>query len=246
LKSGELVEIRTPNAVVAVRGTVVIAEVEPVVGGHRSTITILKGLVDVTKIDGAGRLTGPSVDVKMLERIVVTSKPLAAPEKITKQAGEGLAAQFSFVPQNGPAASTEALTEKAKEVAVDDAMRAVGMAPDPRTMSASSSAVASDAPAQVAPRDFGPEVLGATTTVGNTANAATGAVGNAGAGVTNPVTNTVTNTVNTVTTTVNTVTTAVPVVAVVHRRAELSQFGVATNHPGCRHGDRAHRAVLPG
>src|SRR6266850_6213032 len=88
MQQGEMVEIRTPNAVVAVRGTVVVAEVEPVVGGYRSTITILKGHVDVTKLDPAGRLNGPAVDVRMLERIVVTSKPLAAPEKITKQAGE--------------------------------------------------------------------------------------------------------------------------------------------------------------
>src|SRR5438874_1423686 len=81
----------------------VIAEVEPVVGGYRSTITILKGHVDVTKLDGAGRLTGAAVDVRMLERVIVTNaKPLAAAEKITRRDAESLAAQFSFVPQTGP------------------------------------------------------------------------------------------------------------------------------------------------
>jgi hypothetical protein len=229
MNPGEIVEIRTPNAVVAVRGTVVIAEVEPVIGGYRSTITILKGHVDVTRLDGAGRLTGPAVDVRMLERVIVTSaKPIGTPQKLTQENAESLAAEFSFVPQNGPAASMEALTEKVKEAAVDDAMRAVGMAPDPRTMSASSGAVASDAPSPVAPRDSGPEVLGTTTTnptgnptgavpgattaVGNTVTTATGAVGTAVTGATTAVTNTVTSTVNTVTTTVNTVTSTVPVV----------------------------------
>ena len=130
MKPGEIVEIRTPNAVVAVRGTVVIAEVEPVVDGYRSTITILKGLVDVTKLDSAGRLTGSPVDVKILERVVVTSaRPLAAPDKITRQAAESLAAQFSFVPKNGPAASTEALNAQVKEAAIHDAMQTTGGSP---------------------------------------------------------------------------------------------------------------------
>ena len=118
MKPGEIVEIRTPNAVVAVRGTVVIAEVEPVIGGYRSTITILKGHVDVTKLDGAGRHTGSAVDVRMLERVIVTNaKPLAAAEKITRRDAESLAAQFSFVPQTGPTASTEALTAQVKATA---------------------------------------------------------------------------------------------------------------------------------
>ncbi|PYN14201.1 MAG: hypothetical protein DME05_16235, partial [Candidatus Rokuibacteriota bacterium] len=134
MKPGEIVEIRTPNAVVAVRGTVVIAEVEPVVGGYRSTITILKGHVDVTKLDGAGRLTGAAVDVRMLERVIVTNaKPLAAAEKITRRDAESLAAQFSFVPQTGPTASTEALTAQVKAAAINDAIQAVGgVVPDPR------------------------------------------------------------------------------------------------------------------
>ncbi|PYM95550.1 MAG: hypothetical protein DME04_04375 [Candidatus Rokuibacteriota bacterium] len=134
MKSGEIVEIRTPNAVVAVRGTVVIAEVEPVIDGHRSTITILKGFVDVTKLDGAGRLTGSAVDVRMLERVIVTtSRPIGAPQQITRQTAESLAVLFSFVPQTGPAASTEALNAQVKEAAINDAIQAVpGTTPDTR------------------------------------------------------------------------------------------------------------------
>src|SRR5438093_1902983 len=186
MKPGEIIEIRTPNAVVAVRGTVVIAEVEPVVGGYRSTITILKGHVDVTKLDGAGRHTGSAVDVQMLERVIVTNaKPLAAAEKITRRDAESLAAQFSFVPQTGPTASTEALTAQVKAAAINDAIQAVGGTSGSTSNSTSNTTTAS-------------------TTSGGTSTTTT---------VVGTVATPVTNTVSTVTTTLtNTVTTAVPTV----------------------------------
>src|SRR5438067_13159185 len=69
MKPGETIEIKTPNAVVAVRGTFVIAEVSP----GRSTITIVRGLVEVTKLDPAsGRPVGPAGQVGALERLLVT------------------------------------------------------------------------------------------------------------------------------------------------------------------------------
>jgi len=233
MQPGEIVEIRTPNAVVAVRGTVVIAEVEPIVDGYRSTITILKGLVDVTKLDGAGRLIGPAVDVKMLERIVVTSKPLATPEKITKQAGEALAAQFSFVPQDGPAASTEALTAQAKETAINDAVQAVGgTVLDPRaTANAGSTSGTSATPTTTTTNttsgggSTSPSVAGTVSTTTSTLGSTVGTVSNtAGTAVTtvaapvtttvSTVTTTLTNTINTVVPTVtSTVTATVPVTA---------------------------------
>jgi hypothetical protein len=55
MRKGEVVEIRTPNAVAAIRGTVVVAEVTPVGAGSRSIITVLRGLIDVTQLDTAGR-----------------------------------------------------------------------------------------------------------------------------------------------------------------------------------------------
>ncbi|PYN05205.1 MAG: hypothetical protein DME07_00660 [Candidatus Rokuibacteriota bacterium] len=193
MKPGEIIEIRTPNAVVAVRGTVVIAEVEPVVGGYRSTITILKGHVDVTKLDGAGRHTGSAVDVQMLERVIVTNaKPLAAAEKITRRDAESLAAQFSFVPQTGPTASTEALTAQVKAAAINDAIQAVGGTSGSTSNSTSNTTTASTTSG------------GTSTTSGGTSTTTT---------VVGTVATPVTNTVSTVTTTLtNTVTTAVPTV----------------------------------
>jgi len=50
MQQGEVVEIRTPNAVAAIRGTVVVAEVVSGDGGPASTITVLRGLIDVTRL----------------------------------------------------------------------------------------------------------------------------------------------------------------------------------------------------
>jgi FecR protein len=127
MKPGEVIEIKTPNAVTAIRGTVVIAEVSPVPDGHRSTITILRGLVDVTKLDPAGTLAGPAVKVGALERVsVVGSQPVPVPQKITREAASSLASDFSAVPKNAPAASTEALSAEVKAVSLREALQPVG------------------------------------------------------------------------------------------------------------------------
>src|SRR3989442_1383355 len=55
MRPGDLVEVRTPNAVAGIRGTVIVAEV---FDAQRSVITVLKGVIDVTRLD-AGRAAGP-------------------------------------------------------------------------------------------------------------------------------------------------------------------------------------------
>jgi len=127
MKPGEVVEIKTPNAVTAIRGTVVIAEVEPARQGHQSTITILRGLVDVTKLDPTGASTGPAVKVGALERVtVVDARPVPAPQKITRDAASQLAADFSLVPKSAPTASADALGAEAKDLTLRDALQIIG------------------------------------------------------------------------------------------------------------------------
>jgi hypothetical protein len=135
MKPGEVIQIKTPNAVTAIRGTVVIAEVEPVPQGYQSTITILRGLVDVTRLDPAGALTGPAVKVGALERVtVVNAQPVPSPQKITRDAASHLAADFSVVPKNAPAASAEALGAEVKDITMRDAMQIIGeLSPAPPT-----------------------------------------------------------------------------------------------------------------
>jgi len=127
MKPGEVIQIRTPNAVTAIRGTVVVAEVLPAPDGHQSTITILRGLVDVTKLDPAGALTGPAVKLGALERVtVVDAQPIPTPQKVTREAAKRLASDFSLVPKSAPAASVEALNAKAKDNSMMEALRTVG------------------------------------------------------------------------------------------------------------------------
>jgi len=199
MKPGQVIEIRTPNAVTAIRGTVVIAEVSPIPEGHRSTITILRGLVDVTKLDPTGSLMGPAVNVGALERVtVVSSQPVPAPEKLTRDTASALASDFSLVPKNAPAASVEALSAEVKSISLREALQVVGGATQSATTSGSGST----------PGEQG--ATGTVTTVvggvANTANGAVGVVSNTVSGLTgaatytlNGVTGGVTNTLNGVT-----------------------------------------------
>ena len=68
MRPGELVEIKTPNAVSGIRGTIVVAEVS----GGVSTITVLRGLVDVYRRDPAtGNAIGQATPVGVRETITV-------------------------------------------------------------------------------------------------------------------------------------------------------------------------------
>jgi hypothetical protein len=187
MKPGEVIEIRTPNAVTAIRGTVVIAEVSPAPDGYRSTITILKGLVDVTKLDPTGALSGPAVKVGALERVtVVGARPVPAPEKITRQAASALASDFSAVPTTPPAASTEALSAEAKSISLREAIQLTGSATQTTSLTASVGTTTAGAEQTV------------TTVVGGVANTANGAVNAVGSGVTT-LTGAASNTLNGVT-----------------------------------------------
>jgi len=191
MKPGEVIEIKTPNAVTAIRGTVVIAEVAPVPQGHQSTITILKGRVDVTKLDPAGALTGPAVKVGALERVtVVDAQPVPAPQKITRDTASQLAADFSLVPRNAPAASADALGAEAKDLTMQDAMQILGAVAPPPSGSSSPAGT----------------LTGVTGAATGAVTSLTSPVTQAIAPVVNPVTSPVTNLVTTATQTVNTVT----------------------------------------
>jgi len=172
MKPGEVIEIRTPNAVTAIRGTVVIAEVSPAPDGYRSTITILKGLVDVTKLDKTGAPSGQAVKVGALERVtVVGARPVPAPEEISREAASALASDFSAVPRTAPAASTEALSAEAKRISLREAIQLTGGATPTASPTASVGATTAGAGQTV------------TTVVGGVANTANGTVNAVGSGV---------------------------------------------------------------
>ena len=131
MKPGEVVEIRTPNAVTAIRGTVVVAEVWPAGGGVRSTITVLRGLVDVIRLDPVTRRrVGSSVDVGTLQAITaIGSSPLSRPTRISSDEATRLTAEFRIVPSNAPSAAGTAAVQQATLEATRDAQAL--LSPDP-------------------------------------------------------------------------------------------------------------------
>jgi hypothetical protein len=78
MQPGERVDIRTPNAVAGVRGTVLIVEAE----GNVSTVTVLRGLVHVTRLDPTtGATVGRFTAVGARQTVTVRANVLPARSK---------------------------------------------------------------------------------------------------------------------------------------------------------------------
>lgn len=124
MKPGEVIQIKTPNAVSAIRGTVVVAEVFPGTT-PRSTISVLRGLVEVTRLD-TGHQVGNSVNVGAFQAVTVAgSRPLAQPSAISAADAQRLTADFRIVPRELTPGATAPAVELAKQHAMDDAKSSV-------------------------------------------------------------------------------------------------------------------------
>src|SRR5919108_2020627 len=88
MKPGERVDVRTPNAIAGVRGTVLIVETQ----GNTSTVTVLRGLVDVVRLDPAtGRAVGRVTPVGARQAVTVRDKVLPGrAEKISAERAQNL------------------------------------------------------------------------------------------------------------------------------------------------------------
>jgi hypothetical protein len=93
MSPGELVEIKTPNAVSGIRGTIVVAEV----AGNVSTITVLRGLVDVYRRDPTtGNAMGVATPLSARESVTVKDGVLPArPRPITIDQARRLSNEFT-------------------------------------------------------------------------------------------------------------------------------------------------------
>lgn len=108
MQAGDLVEVRTPNAVAGIRGTVIVAEVfDP----NYSVITVLKGVIDVKRIDG-GRLGNRTV-VTALQRVTVADRaPVSKPQSVAPEAAKRLGQEFRVAPPRAtPSAATAAVNQ---------------------------------------------------------------------------------------------------------------------------------------
>ena len=111
MKPGDTVQIATPNSIAAIRGTLVIAE-----ASHgQSVITVVRGLIDVTRVDPAtGGATGAPVFVGALQTLAVhgpAPAPLPQPASITAEQATSMAAEFRVLPKNPPAGSMAAAVQ---------------------------------------------------------------------------------------------------------------------------------------
>jgi hypothetical protein len=107
MRPGDVIQVKTPNAVAGIRGTVIVAEV---FDAAHSVITVLKGTIDVTRLD-AGRLVGSPILVNALQRVSIEDQaPVPTPQPITPAAARQLGQEFRLGPPRGtPPATTAAI-----------------------------------------------------------------------------------------------------------------------------------------
>jgi len=126
MKSGETIEIRTPNAVAGIRGTVVITEVDqktaqagPPATAFTSRFTVLQGTVLVSQYDPFTRRPGPPVNLGPLQTTAVTgSAPPRPPQTITPEAAKKVAGEYRTTIKEAPAAANAAVTNAQMQQAV--------------------------------------------------------------------------------------------------------------------------------
>ena len=151
MKSGESIEIRTPNAVASVRGTVVVAEINGAgTANVASAFTVLRGNVDVTRIDAAQTPVGAPVNVGALQKVDVDGtqpQPLPAAQPVAPVIIAQINADFQVpITQAPPAAVSSAASVVASthlRRAVDVTNAALGTPTTTTTTTASSSSTSS-------------------------------------------------------------------------------------------------------
>jgi hypothetical protein len=121
VKPGESVEIKTPNAVAAIRGTIIVAEVESPAARPADVstrFTLLTGVVDVTRIDHAtGHASGPVVVMKPLQSLGLTGfGALGVPQPITRAEADAVASGFAVkLPDPVRGVNAKVLDDQVKE-----------------------------------------------------------------------------------------------------------------------------------
>jgi hypothetical protein len=111
MRPGEIIEIRTPNATAAVRGTVFVVDVDPTppeqsAGGQTATtrVHLFHGALDVSaRLDPSN----PTVRLAELQSVVVTGNALGAVKPISRDAVASLTADLKPRQVNQPDAPAE-------------------------------------------------------------------------------------------------------------------------------------------
>lgn len=101
MRPGESIELRTPNAVAGIRGTVVIAEVTGQGVAVATRFTLLTGIIEVLRLDATRKPIGAAAILTPLQTISV-DRALSPVRPITRGEGKAAAAAFQL-PVKAPA-----------------------------------------------------------------------------------------------------------------------------------------------
>lgn len=105
MRPGDVVEIRTPNAIAAIRGTVVVTEFDPAAG--TTNLAVLRGLVELNQLDPAGLPVGAPIMLGAMQAVTVTGA--MPPALRTLSAAEAAALRARFEGPKAPAAAASAM-----------------------------------------------------------------------------------------------------------------------------------------
>src|SRR5215470_976178 len=95
MRAGESIDVRTPNAVAGIRGTVVIAEVSRRGTDTTTRFTLLTGVIEVMRLDAARQPVGAAAILNPLQTISI-DRVLSPVPSITRTDGKTAAAQFGI------------------------------------------------------------------------------------------------------------------------------------------------------
>jgi hypothetical protein len=149
MKPGERVEVRTPSAIAGVRGTVFIVEAH----ANTSTVTVLRGLVDVVRVDpSTGQVVGPVTPVGKNQTVSVRKNVLPTrPQAIAADRADALSKEFT--PPVRPIAATTVMPVKDEVARATSLLNALvpPAAPTPSDRAVATSSGSITAPVSEAP-----------------------------------------------------------------------------------------------
>jgi len=127
MQPGQRIDIKTPNAVAGVRGTVVIAEVSQATaaaveqgGGVNTRFTLLTGIVDVTMLNPNGLPSGTAFTMNPLQTLSITGfQPPQGPRNITPAQAQAAANDYKVGLKDAPAGSNGGITDRQVEQATN-------------------------------------------------------------------------------------------------------------------------------
>jgi hypothetical protein len=125
MRPGDSVQVKTPNAMAGIRGTVLIADVSrsvPAGGTVTTRFTLLTGIVDVSQVDaGTGQPTGQALTLHPLQAVTVVGHTLpGAVRTLTRAEATAVATEYKVTLPAPPPPANVQVTEQQIDLAAHD------------------------------------------------------------------------------------------------------------------------------